>query len=366
MSESHENEMLSALELLHYANRFRRERFTIVFAPEASFEKLELDLRLLQAAHIETIVIASDSDSLRTHINSAHSRGANICALSESVAQDPAELQKHLSRGTVPVLLLSGRENLVEFIAAHNVFSLSRSLGARKTIIISQYDGLTIGHQFLSHPKPEELIQALENRDPINIPTILLEYILDELHASQTEIILLAAEPGNLYHEIFTHRGRGTLFSHSYPNLIRRATLADTHQITLLLRPAMQDFSVLPLSENQIAEDIDNYSVYTVNGEIVALAKLSCYGRAVEIGKFATLPRYQGRGRARELARALIEQARQDSYEYIFALSTREKMWEFFENLGFKCVAREELPAEWASHYDFSRPSRAFKFVLNQ
>ena len=74
----------------------------------------------------------------------------------------------------------------------------------------------------------------------------------------------------------------------------------------------------------------------------------------------ATLPRYRGKGRARELARHLEQEAREAGVERLFALSTDERMWGFFLSLGFSETPREQLPEAWRTQYDLNRPSHAF------
>ncbi|MCH8077986.1 MAG: amino-acid N-acetyltransferase, partial [SAR324 cluster bacterium] len=78
----------------------------------------------------------------------------------------------------------------------------------------------------------------------------------------------------------------------------------------------------------------------------------------------STLPRYRGKGRARELARQLIAEAGAQGYRGVFALSVDERMWEFFLSLGFQRVARESLPEGWRRQYDMNRDSRAFRMKL--
>ncbi|MCB0353809.1 MAG: GNAT family N-acetyltransferase, partial [Bdellovibrionales bacterium] len=279
----------------------------------------------------------------------------------KSVDAKSKEAVDHIiGTGSTPVVFLRSGKTLEELLAQNDLFELSRQLGARRTILVSPYPGLMLGEHLSSHPTEQDIRKALHEDTPCNVSRRLLELIVAELSEAETEIILLGDAPGDLYQEIFTHRGCGTLFTHSYPNVIRTAKLSDTHQIALLLRPTVQNASVLPVSEDQIAEHISQFSVYTVNSQIVALAKLTPYGSAVELGKFATLPRYQGKGRARELALYLLEKAKRKSFRSVFALSMNPVMWKFFEHLGFSETSRDKLPEEWSKQYDHSRPSKAF------
>ena len=136
--------------------------------------------------------------------------------------------------------------------------------------------------------------------------------------------------------------------------------------ISLLMKPYVDSGSILPVSEEELSEVINDYYVYTVNNSIVAAAVLKDYGETSELAKFCTLPRYQGKGRARELAEKMIEQANGAHKQFIFALTIEPKMFEFFLNLGFEKCDRNILPEGWKSQYDMNRPSTAFIKDLNK
>jgi N-acetylglutamate synthase-like GNAT family acetyltransferase len=356
MSGSIENTMLDALELLHYAKRFRDHRFALVLGPESTFENLVLDLRLLETAGIKVAVFCNDSVQLREQVTRACERGSHL-----EFVENPCKWKwPRTSPGVIPIVGLEPAPSLLEFLEKHAIFERCSKAGVKKTILVSEEEGLTVSGKLHSHPTMAEVEQLLlENKSSLlNISLSLLRTLYNQQQKTDVEIILLGGSAGNLFEEIFTHRGCGTLFSCDYPNIIRKANISDTNQICLLMKPAVEDQAVLPLSEDQIAKSIGHYSVYTVNGEIVAAARLTDYGEYSEIGKFSMLPRFRGRGRANELARHLIEEARGSGKKGVFALSTNPKMWLFFERLGFEQIAREQLPDRWSAGYDFSRPSK--------
>ena len=164
----------------------------------------------------------------------------------------------------------------------------------------------------------------------------------------------------NLFREVFTHLGSGTLFSEDYSNVFRQASLSDARDIALLMRPYIRSGAVLPINEDDVAGNINSYFLYSVNEQVVAAARLIDYGKAYEIGKLVTLPRYQRKGRARKLIKQLLEKAAADGKEYIFSLTTEERMGDFFESCGLKEIDRSQLPADWKTGYDLKRPSRAY------
>ena len=121
---------------------------------------------------------------------------------------------------------------------------------------------------------------------------------------------------------------------------------------------------MLPVSEDSIVQDIENYHVFTINDDIVAIGRLTDYGECYELGKLATLPRYRRKGLARSMVDELIHFAKNKNKEYIFSLTVEPKAMELFLSAGFKEVDRKTLPESWQLDYDFSRPSRAFRFDL--
>jgi amino-acid N-acetyltransferase len=233
-----------------------------------------------------------------------------------------------------------------------------------KIFYLSKLSGLRVDRQFVSHTTPDEISRMLTARHHLNINPQRLEHLAEQNRRHGCEIVLLKGKRGNLFQEIFTHRGKGTLLTSDYPNVIRPGRLSDVMDITLLMKPYIRSGSILPVSEDQLAAEIAAYFVYTVNNSIVAVARLKDYGEAAELAKFCTLPRYQGKGRARELAERMIETARNQRKTYIFALSIEPRMFMFFRNLGFQTVEREQLPAEWRRQYDLNRPSRAFRLKI--
>ena len=354
--------MLNALEMLHYAKRFRGQRFVLVLGPGVLFEDVLMDIRLLDAAGVEATVFCNDSPILRAAVNKAIERGTNLRFASD-LSRWP------LSRPTaIQVIGLRPKETLLSYIEDHKITESCEEAGVRKIFLISEVEGLTVGGRLQSHPNMSEIANFLQDlgKYEINIPLPLLSAIYDCLKKSSLEVVILSSNKGSLYQEIFTHQGCGTLFSQDYPNVIRRAVREDTHSISLLMKPAVEDRLVLPLSEDDIARSVEHYSIYTVNGEIVAAARLTDYGSMVEMGKFSTLPRFRGRGRAQELAMHLLEEAKAQGKQAVFALSTNPKMWEFFERLGFSHIDRSKLPEEWSRNYDFNRKSKALIFWISQ
>jgi N-acetylglutamate synthase-like GNAT family acetyltransferase len=376
-----ESQMLNALELFHYESRFRERVFVIALEEEIPLEAILSDLRVIQASDIQIILFCRQTVSMAENLAELNQRGYKFRHYKHPLGKDITKtfnnvIRRDLTQGAIPLIALEGqvddsdpKKPLSTRAETAKAFALqaldtAQDFAARKVFFLSSFRGLEVDGVLQSHPSEREIHSFLEGNSSINIGKEQLAFIQEQFVDRGIEIVLLEGRSGNLFLEIFSHLGKGTLFTEDYPNVTRRAVLADVTDIALLMKPGVASGVILPVSESDLAETIDTYFVYTVNGAIVAAARLADYGEASELAKFSTLPRFQGKGRARQLAIEMIDAARIVGKTYVFALSIETKMWQFFEGLGFREVPRETLPDQWKSKYDFSRPSKSFRLDL--
>ncbi len=232
------------------------------------------------------------------------------------------------------------------------------SLGARRLLLVTSEAAAILGDTHRPHVTRAEAEALAAVAEPRHRGT--WAFILGLLDAGVGGVVVLEGEPGVVFEELFTHQGAGVLVGGELSEEVRKATLADAADISLLLRAEIERGVVRPFTEEQLLASVDQHLVYAIDGIVVGTARLAPYGPWAELSRFATLPRYRGRGRARTLGLALIDWGRAAGYSDLFALSIDERMWRFFEGLGFEPVPRESLPEAWQRGYDFSRPSRAF------
>jgi len=368
-------ELFRALELAHYAQRFRSKRFVIALPQEHLFHDLLLDLKVLGGYGIQVVLVVPDADfQLDRHIRTSNKRGTrfHLSLLTDVLVSSAASLEgldfgrlaRRLDEGRTPVIAHHLPETaagtvdptftLAGEVAAH--------LGADKLFLVTPLQDILRQLAGRSHLLPEDLPALRTALEAAESPDLaaLLPFIEAQLARGTPDVIVLGATPGLLFREVFTHEGAGVLFNRTRASRIRQADIADVTDVALLLRPEMATGRILPIDENTIERNIRHYWVYEIDGLLVCSACLKLYGDAAELAQFAALPRYRGKGRARELALRLIDYARGLSCRRVFALSLDERMWDFFTGLGFRETAREDLPAAWRAGYDLSRPSRAF------
>jgi N-acetylglutamate synthase-like GNAT family acetyltransferase len=368
MEQTLDEQILSAIELFHYSYKFRENIFSIILDSFDTIEKILPDLKVLQSSRIRTLIITPAKEHLEAEVKKLNERG-HVLTTTRLQAEDlPARrsVRLQMSEGQIVVMGIEGAPcKLSEPCSFYDcAFLASSTVGAKKIFFPGSYVGLTVDDEFQSHPSSSDINQILEGTSRINLPKSYLSYLNEKQQQFGIDVIILEAKVGVLFQEIFSHRGSGTLLSSEHKSQFRAALPKDISDIALLMKPYIRSGAILPMSEEAIIDSLRDFYVQTVNEQMVATAKLTSYGEACEIGKICTLPRYQRKGRARAITEKILEVARQQKKKWVFSLSTQDKMFVFFKQLGFREVPREELPEKWLKSYDLTRPSRAFRFDL--
>ena len=386
-------ELFRALEFAHYAERFRGETFVIALPAGASFSELLLDFKVFAGYRIGLVLVTEDPDfMLDGVISKANQRGARFdfsivtdlifSRETQAIDLDFTRIEKSLAQGKTPVIAYQGGEEKAGMVSpgAAPPGAAPEPLDAAYILAAAVAGRIKPRKLFLVHPITEPLIRLLPHGavQEAELDTIasqlgselqaeaipLLGFIRENLVLGIPDVVLIRGVSGELFREVFTHDGAGVIFNATVQSQIRKAKLSDVTDIALLLRADIEAGRILPKSENDIEANIGAYWIYEIDGMGVGLACLNAYGEEAEMSQFSTLPRYRGKGRARELARQLIAEAGAQGYRGVFALSVDERMWEFFLSLGFQRVARESLPEGWRRQYDMNRDSRAFRMKL--
>ncbi len=374
-------QLFQALEFAHYAERFRDKVFVIALGRDAAFRDLLLDLKVLAGYHIQVVLVAPDPEfQLDRLIGVSNKRGTRFhLSLLTDVAHEPGGGMPHLdldrlrgglARGQMPVIAYHVESDRTDAAgpsaALEPCFALGGelavALGADKLYLVTDQAGPWLAASSRSQLLREELSRL--DAELSNAGILDQRPLLDFVHASLgrgiPDIVVVEGRRSFLFREVFTHDGAGMLFTRVKPSRVRPAEVKDVTDIALLLTPEIEEGRILHSDEDEIERDIHYYQVYEIDGLLVGLARLKLYGSWAELAQFATLSRYRGKGRARELALRLIDQAVALKLEAVFALSVVPRMGEFFRALGFREVDRAVLPEAWRAGYDMTRPSRAF------
>ncbi len=131
------------------------------------------------------------------------------------------------------------------------------------------------------------------------------------------------------------------------PVNLRKARVFDVGECITLINSHASSNLILPRGPKYFYENIRDFVVVEVVGEkaepkIVACGSLHVLWEDIaEIRALAVHQRFWRRGLGSKIVRHLIEEAQQMGIEKVFAFTLEE---EFFEKLGFKPKAKEELP----------------------
>ncbi len=366
-----DSQLLSTLELLHYCRRFQDSLFVFSFQSAADCSDLLMDLRVVLSAKIQQVVFSPNDDELRSHLETLNRSGDQFVIFDAEVPQLTEKpfvesLRAALKVGSAPVVMLKGIApgRAANLALDEAVVSCAVELDAKKIFFAGEGPGLVIDGVFNSYPTIQSIRDAIGRGAVFNLPVDRVRLLIDQQERHGVDIVVVEARRGAVFEEVFTHAGSGTLLTKEYPNILRQAVETDVRDIMAIMQPYIAEGSLKAMSEDELLRTIQTYMVYAVNGQIICAAALREYGDACELAKLCTLPRYQARGRARALVRALLEEAKKRGKSSVFALTVHSYVGEFFERLGFVPVQREDLPNEWKQRYDFSRPSKAYQYLF--
>ncbi|MFP4204229.1 MAG: amino-acid N-acetyltransferase [Opitutales bacterium] len=233
---------------------------------------------------------------------------------------------------------------------------LASQLNASKLIYMTTQDGITVDGEPLKNLPVAELEALLEKREPA-----MPDRLLSKAHHAVRTVrngtprahILDGRISGALLNEIFDKVGIGTMvYSNEYQS-IRPAVKEDAHAIYNITRSGVRSDSLRSRSREEIAEDIDNYLVYEIDGSLVACLRLRSYedGAVVEIGSVYVQPFYQDKGVGRRMVTYACEEAKRRGASRVFAMTTQAKQF-FTKICGFQEAAPSDLPEERRTQYE--------------
>jgi amino-acid N-acetyltransferase len=132
--------------------------------------------------------------------------------------------------------------------------------------------------------------------------------------------------PDGLINEIFSNIGVGTLIYGNDYQQIRRATRHDVRAIYSLLRNAVKREELVPRSQQTIEKNIDQFFVYEIDENLVAVVSLSFYPdkpQLAELGSLYVVPYYHGRGLGKKMVAFACREAQQRGATEVIALRHR-------------------------------------------
>jgi|GEM_PF-2814793 len=369
------SELYRALEFSHYAGRYRGHVLAVGISLNTPFHELVLDFKVLAAYGIKVVIMAPDPNfELEREIALSNTHGTNFSLIQAQEPQtaDSFDLKVNLSQveaalelGETPVVVyhcltpqtsrIETPRKLGKYIATH--------LNAKKIIFLSQQAQQLEDALSRTRVNFEEFDGFFERLEELNLGEFedSIRYVESLLQSCIPEVAFLVGKAGVVCQEVFTHEGAGILFSKISHSTIRQAELRDISDIVFQIRPHVESGRILPVEENAIAQNLRNFWVYEVDGQIVSVMRLKEYGDWAEIATGSTIFRDQKFGRASELFNHIFEETTKRGFKGVFSVSNNPKVQQKLASSGFVEVQFEELPRTWQEQYDSNRTSRAFR-----
>lgn len=168
---------------------------------------------------------------------------------------------------------------------------------------------------------------------------------------------------GMILKEIFSNRGLGTMVYASEHEHIRPMTHPDIPEIIRLMRPSVEDESLVPREFGHFEQHLADYYVYEVDGTIHGCGALHVHsGRMGEIAGLVVDRLYANMGVGGKLIAFLVDKAKGLKLHKVFVLTTRAA--DRFMQEGFAEAGPTVLPESKKKVYDKARNSRVLVRVL--
>lgn len=163
--------------------------------------------------------------------------------------------------------------------------------------------------------------------------------------------------------EIFSSIGSGTMIYNDEYSGFRTMTVNDISSVLSLMDPFVKRGILLPRTKASLAEKVDDFAVYQVDGGIHACAALHIYDKnQAEIAGVAVDEAYSSLGIGVKLMKYLLNKAKEKGLKSVFVLTTQTADW--FEKLGFKEDKLSTLPEERRKKWTPERNSKVLRIKL--
>ncbi len=358
-------------EKTFYLEEFYGKSLLFALIPPAGqrvsdFDSLLLTLRELRRNQTRCVVIVSPSalpKLMRRLGRLAPTDPPPVFNPSEGLRSRPyppdsavAEIWARLRAGSIVVASMSRDD-------ADDLTVFARELASRlrvfKLLILDRRGGLVDNKtgQTLSFVEEHRIRRTMRNLRS-RARRAIVRAALDALEDGVGSVNLVA--PGDVYEELFSFIGAGTLFTEMQYGFVRPVSIDDFEEVEALIVRGQNEGHLLPRSPEQIAQILPSCFGYRIGDEHLAgicslLTEPYRRDRAGEITAMYTLTRFQGEGVAAVLVREILKEAQARRLEYVFACTSDDRVAGLFARLGFKRVSARQVPAAKWRGYDSSR-----------
>ena len=307
--------------------------------------------------------------------------GIDYCTAGEIDSIDSKALNSVLNEGFIPIFPCIGWSSTgkpYNISSASLATEIAIKLNAKKLFFMSPYNNISskdfilpedvAGEDFVPSLNLDQLKSLLElnkNNETVKSPLLSLLKLSDLACQNNVERchIVNGFIDGSLPCEIFSDIGTGTMiYKNSYGG-IRSISKSDVAPILNLMRPFVEKQILLPRTEQNILEHINDYIVYELDGGIKACSALHILDEhSAEIAAVAVDQSCSHIGIGPKLISYLLEKAKTLNLSRVFILTTQTADW--FEKLGFVQTTLSELPKCKQEKYDKKRSSKIFVYNI--
>jgi amino-acid N-acetyltransferase len=238
---------------------------------------------------------------------------------------------------------------------------LASRLDVFKLVLLDRQGGLTDPDGERDSFVQIRQINSLARRERSKLRRVILRAAKRALEDGVNSVNLAA--PRNVYEELFSFVGTGTLFTRAAYGSVKSIALEDFEEAEAMIKRGQNEGLLLARSDDEIAQILPSCFGYRVADEHLAgicslLTEPYHRERAGELTGLYTLTRFQGEGVGAELVREVLSEARARKLRYVFACTSEEHAARFFRRLKFRRVGPKDVPAAKWRDYNRERMRR--------
>ena len=307
--------------------------------------------------------------------------GIDFCTAGEIDKIDSNAINSILNDGFIPIFPCIGWSSTgkpYNISSASLATEIAIKLNAKKLFFMSPYSNISnkdfllpedvVGEDFVPSLNLDQLKSLLKlNKNNKAVQSSLLALLSLSDTACQNGVerchIVDGFIDGSLPCEIFSDIGTGTMIYKDSYGGIRTITKSDIAPILNLMRPFIEKQILLPRTEQNILDRIDDFIVYELDGGIKACSALHKLDEtSAEIAAVAVDQSCSHMGIGPKMISFLLDRAKSMNMSTVFILTTQTADW--FEKLGFVQTTLDELPKCKKEKYDQKRQSKILKYVI--
>jgi len=192
----------------------------------------------------------------------------------------------------------------------------------------------------------------------LDLVTIVRQALVNGVTSVNTCTLLEVAR------ELFTYEGSGTLFTLEDYCHIERLGVDDFEEAERLIERGQREGVLKPRTPAEVALILANgygatIATHQLAGICAFITEPYKTDAAGEVVGLYTITRFKGEGVGDRLVDHILDQARADGLQFVFATTTSARAQSFFERRGFRRVDIGDVPvAKWIG-YDDERKRRA-------